>query len=48
MASTTKKQIPTKKERYNGFAIAGFVTSFFNAVIGLILSIVGLNQAKKR
>jgi hypothetical protein len=32
----------------NGMAIAGFVLSFFCSVLGLIFSIVGLNQIKER
>lgn len=31
----------------NGMAIAGFILSFFAPLVGLILSIVGLNQCKK-
>ncbi|HIW03937.1 MAG TPA: DUF4190 domain-containing protein [Firmicutes bacterium] len=31
----------------NGLAIAGFVCSFFVALVGLILSIVGLNKSKE-
>lgn len=33
--------------RTSGLAIAGFVTSFFCGVVGLVLSIIGLNQAKR-
>lgn len=32
----------------NGFAIAGFVCSFFTSIIGLIFSIIGLNQIKRQ
>ena len=35
-------------QKYNGLAVAGFICSFFVAVIGLILSIIGLNQIKKQ
>lgn len=38
-------------DRWNGLAIAGFVCSFFIAILGLILSIVGLvkiNQTKEK
>ena len=35
-------------QKCNGLAIAGFICSFFVAVIGLILSIIGLNQIKKQ
>lgn len=31
----------------NGFAIAGFICSFIFALVGLILSIVGLNKANE-
>ena len=31
----------------NGLAIAGFVCSFFFALVGLILSIVGLNKSRE-
>jgi hypothetical protein len=32
----------------NGMAIAGFVLAFFCSLLGLIFSIIGLNQAKAR
>lgn len=32
----------------NGMAIAGFVLAFFCSILGLIFSIIGLNQAKAR
>lgn len=35
------------QQRWNGMAIAGFVCSFFVAIVGLILSIIGFNQIKK-
>ena len=35
----------TKKT--NGFAIAGFVLSFFVNILGLIFSIIGLNKVKE-
>lgn len=31
----------------NTMALVGFVMSFFNCTIGLILSIIGMNQIKK-
>lgn len=34
-------------KRSNGFAIAGFILSFFIPLLGLILSIVGLNKVKE-
>ena len=36
----------TTQKSSNGFAVAGFVLSFFFAVLGLIFSIIGLNKAK--
>ena len=36
----------TTQNKSNGFAIAGFVLSFFFALLGLIFSIIGLNKAK--
>jgi hypothetical protein len=32
----------------NGMAIAGFILAFFCSILGLIFSIIGLNQAKAR
>ncbi|NMM98440.1 DUF4190 domain-containing protein [Bifidobacterium olomucense] len=34
--------------QYNGLAIAGFVCSFLFSIVGLVLSIIGLNQIKKQ
>lgn len=34
--------------RTNGMCIAGFVLAFFCSILGLIFSIIGLNQAKTR
>ncbi len=31
----------------NGFAIAGFVLSFFVSILGLIFSIIGFNRSKE-
>lgn len=31
----------------NGMAIAGFITSFFISILGLIFSIIGLNKSKQ-
>ncbi|WP_241519589.1 DUF4854 domain-containing protein [Bifidobacterium callitrichidarum] len=39
---------PAANQRYNGLAIAGFICSFFVSLVGLILSIIGLNQIKKQ
>lgn len=33
--------------KWNGLAIAGFILSFLGGPVGLILSVVGLNQAKR-
>ena len=42
------QQQPVQKEDSNGIAIAGFfVSMFFSAIIGIIISIVGLKKAKK-
>ena len=35
-----------QSERKNGLAIAGFVVAFFSPIVGLILSIIGLNKSK--
>lgn len=35
------------KKRWNGFAVAGFVLSFFSGLLGLIFSIIGVNNASK-
>ena len=32
--------------RKNGLAIAGFVVAFFSPIVGLVLSIIGLNKSK--
>lgn len=37
---------PVQQSQSNGFAIAGFVCSFFFSIVGLILSIIGLNKSK--
>lgn len=39
---------PIQESQYNGMAIAGFVCSFFVAILGLIFSIIGLNQIKRK
>lgn len=39
---------PEANQQYNGFAVAGFVCSFFTSIIGLVFSIIGLMQIKKR
>ena len=33
--------------RWNGLAIAGFILSFFISLVGLILSVIALNQINK-
>ena len=38
---------PPVMPRTSGMAIAGFVLSFFCAILGLIFSIIGYNEAKK-
>jgi hypothetical protein len=44
---TQKTTVAQEKAPFNGLAIAGFICSFFFAVVGLILSIVGLSQINK-
>ena len=39
---------PEANQKYNGLAVAGFICSFLVSLLGLILSIVGLNQIKKQ
>ena len=39
---------PEANQKYNSLAIAGFVCSFLVSIVGLILSIIGLNQIKKQ
>ncbi|NEG69800.1 DUF4190 domain-containing protein [Bifidobacterium choloepi] len=39
--------VPQYPNRWNGMAIAGFICSFFFAIVGLVLSIVGLVQVNK-
>lgn len=36
------------EKKTNGMAIAGFVCSFFFALLGLIFSIIGMKQCKER
>lgn len=38
---------PVQSQTTNGMAIAGFVLSFFFALLGLIFSIIGLNKSKE-
>lgn len=38
---------PQQQPRTSGMAIAGFVLSFLCALLGLIFSIIGYNEAKK-
>jgi len=47
MVKTRKTEVVNKKT--NGFAIAGFILSFFGitAILGFIFSIIGLNQIKR-
>ena len=35
-------------QRMNGFAIAGFVLSFFVSILGIIFSAIGLKQIEDR
>ena len=43
----TNNQVNAPQDKWNSFAIAGFVLSFFSAIVGLILSIVGYRQTKQ-
>lgn len=47
-ASVTASPTPDRKEEdpVNALCVAGFVCSFFFAVVGLVLSIIGYNQTK--
>lgn len=57
---TMVKELPSESEnsiepnlehgyrKTNGFAIAGFVLSFFGGILGLIFSIIGRNQCLER
>ena len=42
---TTMETLKVEKQT-NGMAIAGFILSFFFALLGLIFSIIGLNKSK--
>lgn len=42
-----KVSAPVEEKKSNGMAIAGFVLSFFFALLGLIFSIIGLNKSKE-
>lgn len=46
----TKKEVVTEvtsePSPTNGFAIAGFVCSFFFNILGLVFSIIGINKSK--
>lgn len=41
------QQIMVTSPKSNGFAIAGFVLSFFGGILGLIFSIIGLQKSKQ-
>lgn len=40
-------QVPPMMDTYSGLSVAGFILSFFGGIIGLILSVVAFNDAKK-
>ena len=42
----THNNSPVSQKSSNGFAVAGFVLSFFFALLGLIFSAIGLSKAK--
>ena len=46
-AGGSTSQAQTPQNSWNGMAIAGFVLSFFFAVVGLILSILAYKQTKQ-
>ncbi|MBT1164393.1 DUF4190 domain-containing protein [Bifidobacterium felsineum] len=39
---------PRIAQRYNSFAVGGFVASFFVSIIGIVLSVIGLSEIKKQ
>ena len=46
----TKSRMVQKEVPYSGFAIAGFILSFFGilSILGIIFSLIALNQIKNR
>jgi len=40
-------QVPPMMDTYSGLSIAGFILSFLGGLLGLILSIVAYNEAKR-
>jgi hypothetical protein len=38
---------PPRPQGTNGMAIAGFVLSFFCSILGIIFSVMGMNQTKR-
>lgn len=45
--SAQQRQVPPFADNYSGLSIGGFILSFFSPLIGLILSIVAHNEAKR-
>ncbi|KAB7786984.1 DUF4190 domain-containing protein [Bifidobacterium cebidarum] len=39
---------PHTAQRYNSFAVGGFVASFFVSIIGIVLSVIGLSEIRKQ
>lgn len=39
---------PYAAQRYNSFAVGGFVASFFVSIVGIVLSVIGLSEIKKQ
>ena len=46
-SGVVKSNVTSDENFVNGFAIAGFICAFLFALVGLILSIVGLNKANE-
>ena len=43
---TPSQRTYEEEQKYSGMAIAGFILSFFVPILGVIFSIIGLNQCK--
>ncbi len=46
-AQPQPRPAPAPADEYSPMSIAGFIVSFFSAIIGLILSILALNESKR-
>lgn len=47
-AASGQSRQPAEPQKTNGFAIAGFVLSFFFAILGIIFSAIALKQISER